>query len=96
MNVKRLGTWLLLLFILLCFWLGTARLAHRQQQEDIRHLEQALRRTAVACYAAEGAYPPDLAHMVNHYGLQYDETRFQVYYHIFASNLMPDITVLVK
>lgn len=91
-----MGTWMILLAGLLLFWLGTARLQQGQQQEDLRHLEQTLRRTAVACYAAEGAYPPDLAHMVNNYGLQYDEERFQVYYNVYASNLMPEITVLGK
>lgn len=82
--------------VLLCFWLGVSQLEQGKQSEDLRQLEQALRRTAVACYAAEGQYPPTLDHMRQFYGLQYDESRFQVYYHAFASNLMPEITVLEK
>ena len=50
----------------------------------------------MACYAAEGFYPPDVAYMQAHYGLRFDESRFAVRYEIFASNLMPDITVLDK
>lgn len=49
---------------------------------------------AVACYAAEGVYPPDLAYLEEHYGIQIDRTRYRVFYDIFGSNLMPDITVL--
>ena len=48
----------------------------------------------LACYAAEGIYPPDLAYLEEHYGIQIDESRYTVYYDIFGSNLMPDITVL--
>ena len=55
-----------------------------------------MRQTALACYAAEGVYPPDVAYMQEHYGLQYDESRYAVSYEIYASNLMPDITVLDK
>jgi hypothetical protein len=57
-------------------------------------LEEAVRRSAVACYAAEGIYPPDLAYLEEHYGLQVDRARYTVIYDVFASNLMPDVTVL--
>ena len=50
----------------------------------------------MACYAAEGFYPPDVAYMQEHYGLQLDNNRFTVRYVLQASNLMPDITVLDK
>lgn len=62
--------------------------------ENMRLLEDALRRSCVACYAAEGSYPSDLAYLKEHYGLQIDESRYIVHYQAFAENLMPDITVL--
>lgn len=62
--------------------------------EDRRQLETALRRGCVACYAAEGCYPPDLDYLKERYGVQIDEARYTVYYSAFAENLMPDITVL--
>ena len=63
-------------------------------EEDMRQLEETLRRGCVACYAAEGVYPPDLDYLKEHYGLQVDEARYTVRYSAFAENLMPDITVL--
>ena len=57
-------------------------------------LEEVLRRAAVACYAAEGIYPPDLAYLEEHYGIQINEERYMVTYDALAENLMPDITVL--
>ena len=67
-----------------------------RQTEDIRQLEQALQRTAVACYAVEGVYPPDVAYMRQRYGLTYDERRYTVHYDLVASNLMPKIHVMVN
>ena len=64
--------------------------------EDLRQLEEALRRGCVSCYAVEGRYPPDLDHLKERYGVQVDEERYAVAYDIFAPNLMPDITVLER
>lgn len=82
--------------VLLCFVLAVSRLEQDTQAEGKAQLEAVLRRTAAACYASEGFYPPDLAYMQQHYGLQYNEDRYVVYYEVFASNLMPDITVLER
>lgn len=62
--------------------------------ENLRQLEEALRKGCAACYAVEGAYPPNLEYLEEHYGVQVDETKYTVYYNMFAQNLMPDITVL--
>lgn len=67
-----------------------------QAEQGREQLETALRRAAVACYAAEGIYPPTVEYLAQHYGIQIDKTRYSVFYEVFAENLMPDITVLVK
>lgn len=64
--------------------------------EDLRQLEEALRRGCAACYAAEGGYPPNLEYLEDHYGIRVDEERYAVFYSAFADNLMPDITVVVR
>ena len=80
--------------VLLLFAAALNSLNQDRSQEDLRQLEETLRRSCVACYAAEGAYPPSLAYLKDHYGLQVDETRYTVQYSAVAENLMPDITVL--
>ena len=82
--------------VLLFFLSALTRLEQDRRTVQKERLFAALQRTAAACYAAEGAYPPDLAYMQKHYGLRFDETRYMVIYEVFASNLMPDITVLEK
>lgn len=82
--------------VLLCFLLAVDRLQEDRQAEGKQLLEDVLRRTAVACYASEGFYPPDVAYMQQHYGLRFDGDSYVVHYERYASNLMPDITVLDK
>lgn len=80
--------------ILLCFATALNSLDSSQADESMEQLQTALRRSCVACYAAEGAYPPDLDYLKEHYGIQIDESRYTVHYMMIADNLMPDITVL--
>ena len=94
--MKGIGKLLLLALVLAAFLFGLSRLEQGRQQQDIRVLEDALRRGAVACYAAEGAYPPDVDYLCQNYGVVYEKSRYQIHYDCFASNLMPDITVVEK
>lgn len=84
------------LAVLLCFFTALSNLDSGRDTEDRRRLEESLHRAAVACYAAEGIYPPNLSYLEKHYGIQIDQNRYTVTYDIFAENLMPDITVLEK
>ena len=79
---------------LLVFSLAVSNVDLSRREQGRVQLEEALRRTAAACYAAEGAYPPSLEYMCSHYAIRYNEEEYTVIYDRFASNLMPDITVL--
>ena len=80
--------------VLLFFSTALDELGSGQAQEQLKQVEEAVRRSSVACYAAEGIYPQDLEYLEEHYGVQVDGDRYVVHYEIFAQNLMPDITVL--
>ena len=80
--------------ILLLFLLGMDNLGRGKEAEDLRLLEDTLRRSCVTCYITEGSYPPSLSYLEEHYGLQLDGARYTVHYEIVAENLMPVITVL--
>ena len=79
---------------LLCFAAALNSLNDGRAEEDMRQLEETLRRGCVACYAAEGVYPPTVDYLQEHYGVQIDQDRYTVRYSVFAENRMPDITVL--
>lgn len=80
--------------VLLCFAAALNNFSEGRNEEDLRQLEEVLRRSCVVCYAAEGSYPAGLEELEERYGLQIDQERFTVRYHAFAENLMPEITVL--
>lgn len=82
--------------LLLWFFTAVTGLSQGQKEEGRQQLETALRKAAVACYAAEGAYPPTLEYLTGHYGIQINNALYSVHYEVFADNLMPEITVLIK
>ena len=93
--IGKILLWTIILAVALGFFFtGLKQVRQEISEQGKTKLEDAVRRAAVACYAAEGAYPPDVDYLVEHYGLTVDESRFIVHYDIFAENLMPDITVL--
>ncbi|MEG0996542.1 MAG: hypothetical protein RSH26_06225, partial [Clostridia bacterium] len=51
-------------------------------------------RATMLCYAVEGRYPASVEELRAHYGLAYDESRFIVSLDGFASNLLPNISVI--
>jgi len=64
------------------------------RSEGLRILEDSIRRAVIVCYAVEGRYPASVEYLEEHYGIYIDRTRYVVHYNIFASNLLPDITVI--
>ena len=88
--------WWITVAAVLLFTMAVSRLDTDRQQQARSRLEDSVRRTAVACYAAEGFYPPSVDYMETNWGLQYEKDRYVVRYEVFASNLMPEITVLEK
>ena len=63
-----------------------------QTQAD--SLQRALMRSAVHCYAAEGRYPESLEYLQEEYGICWDSEQYVVDYEVFASNLLPSISVI--
>jgi len=69
--------------------------SHGSDERQLESLERALNRDITYCYATEGRYPADLDYIKTHYGLTWDERRFYIDYRVIASNLYPDVTILI-
>ena len=82
--------------VLVALWWVLGPMDARAAGEGAKITAESLRRAAVQCYALEGRYPPDLSYLKEHYGVVPDEERYAVYYTLFASNLMPEIDVLIR
>jgi len=75
---------------------GLRQTEEASSAEGLRILEDSIRRAVVICYAVEGRYPDSIAYIEKNYGIHIDRTRYVVHYSIFASNIMPDITVIER
>jgi len=73
---------------------GLRQTEEASRAEGLRILEDSIRRAVVICYAVEGRYPSSIEYIEEHYGIHVDRTKYVVHYNIFASNLLPDITVI--
>lgn len=86
-----------ILVVVLYFVLtAVGRVDRGQQQESEKRLQDTIKKAVVNCYAIEGTYPATLEYVEEHYGLMVDRERYDVFYEIFADNIMPEITVIPK
>jgi len=65
-------------------------------EEGAAAIRDAIRRSALQCYAVEGVYPPTLEYLEDNYGLQVNTRDYYIRYDIFASNIAPEVTVTAK
>lgn len=100
---KRLLSWLptllgLAVFAAVAVWMvrGVQEASEISDREGLRLAEQAVREAAVSCYALEGTYPATYEELKESSGIAVDDEKYKVFYDIFASNIMPDITVLER
>ena len=95
---KRLAGIIAVLIVLgVCLgalWMRGAQQSVREQKLDA--IQENVLSAAVQCYAVEGVFPPDLEYLESHYGLVIDKDRYIVTYEAFSTNMMPDVTVLVR
>lgn len=86
----------LFLLVFLLFYRGVDSVSRTSSEQQMESLKQAIQRSAVHCYAVEGAYPESLDYLKEHYGITYDPEKYIVDYEIIGSNLMPDVKVFAR
>ena len=87
---------LLFAVIIAVFTGGLKQASAAQGGEALRVAEDSLRRAVVSCYAIEGSYPESYNYVRDNYDVSIDDNKYAVYYEIFASNIMPNITIVEK
>ena len=86
----------LMIAILYFLVMGLNNLQVSNDAEQAKILENALTRSITACYALEGAYPPDIQYLREYYGLTYDEEQYFIDYQFIGANLRPDVTIIKR
>ncbi len=72
---------------------GVNNISTNVSGQQLEIIENAVRRSAVQCYALEGSYPVDIDYLIESYGLQYDTKSYVVHYRNVGGNLLPEISV---
>ena len=90
----RLLSLALFLVIAVCTASGIGQAAEKSRETELESAYESIRRAIVTCYAIEGRYPESYAYLKEHYPVRIDEEKYTVVYTAFASNLMPDVTIL--
>jgi hypothetical protein len=68
-------------------------ISEQADQNQLKFLENAVRRSAVQCYALEGRFPEEIAYLEENYALIVDRSRYNVHYEFMGGNLIPQIWV---
>lgn len=89
-------SFLVLSAVLVLFVYAVHTIQSRTDQDQLNVLSHAVHRATIQCYAIEGRYPPSVEYLEEHYGLLINHDKYNVFYDGWASNVMPDITVLPK
>lgn len=87
---------ILMLAAIACLLGALGNVESGEEEEKQKQVEDTIKKAVVNCYAMEGVYPATLRYVENYYGLQIDHERYDVFYDIFADNIMPEITVVPK
>lgn len=65
-------------------------------KENLRLVEDNIKKAVVTCYSIEGFYPSDIDYLIDNYGLIIDNDKINIFYQALGSNLFPDIMVTYK
>ncbi len=96
LSMKFLVPILFFLLVVIVVLFGLQTVSGSSNKERLNTTEQAIRRSAVQCYAIEGQYPPDLQYLQDNYGLIVDKDTYVYHYQSNGTNIMPDIRVFTK
>ena len=73
---------------------GLIRAGNNVRTEGLKTAEEAVRRSALCCYALEGFYPENYEYLKEHYPPGINERLYLVHYTAVAPSLVPEITVV--
>ena len=89
-------TVLLLTVIIFLFVSVLNNTSHQIAGENMKSTEAAIRKALVTCFAVEGFYPSEINYLEKYYGLVIDWNKYDLYYNLYADNLLPYYKLVTK
>ena len=69
-------------------------LGSKAEKDKTEELKKSIMTASIECYAIEGMYPPSIEYLEDNYSIQINRDKYNVFYNGFASNMLPDITIV--
>ncbi len=82
--------------ILCLFWYGFSRTSSSGDEQSLEVTRTAVQKSIANCYATEGAYPPNIKYLEDHYGIMINHDKYVVQYELSGSNVMPSFNIIQK
>ena len=86
---------LIFILIVAVILAGVNNVLQSGRDEQLKVMEQAVRRSVVQCYAIEGRYPQSLDYLADNYGLILDKEKYVYHYERLGANLVPEIFIFL-
>jgi hypothetical protein len=84
------------IFIIVIIFSGIDSYDNQFDDLETNRIQAVVEKYAIQCYATEGAYPPNVEYLEEHYGLILNEDKYIYEYEPVAENIKPIIQIFVK
>lgn len=84
------------LFLITALWQGFDITSSKNDESNLKRVEESIVQAAITCYSIEGFYPKEFTYLQQNYHVQLDMKRYQIHYEWIADNIRPDIFIFMK
>ncbi|MDR1664457.1 MAG: hypothetical protein LBR83_06025 [Clostridiales bacterium] len=82
-------------FVFMYLMYGMMQFGDGSEGRNVESIARIIDKALVQCYALEGSYPTDIAHVAD-YGVIFDDDKYIYHYEYSGGNLKPTVMVLLK
>jgi hypothetical protein len=98
-RLKNIQLYIMVIVILITVLLvlnGISSYDDNFTESEVDRVKETVEKYIVQCYATEGAYPPNIAYLSEHYGLILNEDKYIYEYEPVAENIKPIVQIFIR
>lgn len=95
-NIQLIVTLIVLIVFIAVVISGLSSYSSSLDEVETDRIKQVVEKYAIQCYATEGAYPPNVQYLSDHYGLVLNEEKYIYEYEAVAENIKPLIQIFKR
>lgn len=98
-RLKNIQLYIMVIVILITVLLvlnGISSYDDNFTESEVDRVKETVEKYIIQCYATEGAYPPNIAYLSEHYGLILNEDKYIYEYEPVAENIKPIVQIFIR